>query len=36
MKIVTAVKFGDQVDELTEFVLNGYQVNKFSGFEEYS
>ena len=36
MKIVTAVKFGDQVDELTGFVLNGYQVNKFSGFEAYS
>jgi hypothetical protein len=36
MKVVTATRLNDQVDELTEFVLSGYQVNKFSGFEEYA
>jgi hypothetical protein len=36
MKVITATRLNEQVDELTEFVLSGYQFNKFSGFEEYA
>jgi hypothetical protein len=36
MKVITATRLNEQVDELTEFVMSGYQFNKFSGFEEYA
>ena len=34
MKVITATRINEQVDELTEFVLSGYQ-KQFSGFEDY-